>query len=538
MSDQTTPDGTTSEVTATNASTEAPAKKATPRKRAATKRATATASVTKDGTAKKTTAKKTAAKKSTAKSTTAKKSAAKSTTAAKTTSTRTTAKVAAETATAKQTGTAARSSSPTTTAKKAARKASAAKTTARATATPTRPTARTAPVVPAPTEDSFATQDAGTPSAAPVSGGAPATPVRKRPARSAIKKSTSPAVTPAVDAAKAKAAAPAKAQKPKKLSRARSVEKAVARRARALEQNTAEQFKDFERMASSSASTAEEAAANLVKEVRQIFPQMPDEPMSGPLAVATAAIKAYSTEWLKYWHRQQIVVDTPIPDGPCLIVGNRGFGGFQDVNIWALYRALNEVGNTRPITSVVQPGHRTTDILGKMLENGGSRPATQEEARSAFTQGHHVLIFPGGDLDAAKPFRKRNKISFHGRKDFAKLATEAVDGGVPVVPVITAGAGEGQFVLTDGRKLAQLLKFDNRFRSEAAPISLSFPFGLGMGFIGLTPSIPLPTKLVTAILPAMYCGTDERPEDFADRIQKAMQKRMNQLVKGRIPVIG
>lgn len=42
-------------------------------------------------------------------------------------------------------------------------------------------------------------------------------------------------------------------------------------------------------------------------------------------------------------------------------------------------------------------------------------------------------------MDAAKSWRDRNGICFAGRTGFARIAIEH---GVPIVPVVTAGAGE------------------------------------------------------------------------------------------------
>ena len=91
--------------------------------------------------------------------------------------------------------------------------------------------------------------------------------------------------------------------------------------------------------------------------------------------------------------------------------------------------------------------------VGRLVEPLGARPASRGSAVEAFEAGHHVLVFPGGDKDAAKTFEDRNRVIFDGRSGFAKLA---IDQDVPIVPVVTAGAGESLWVLSSGERLAQV----------------------------------------------------------------------------------
>ena len=64
------------------------------------------------------------------------------------------------------------------------------------------------------------------------------------------------------------------------------------------------------------------------------------------------------------------------------------------------------------------------------------------------------------------------------------------------------------------------------------------PWGLNFGVVGLLPYLPLPSKLVTAVLPGMLSGDDEAAEDFAERVRGAMQNRLDTLTARRTPLIG
>ena len=157
----------------------------------------------------------------------------------------------------------------------------------------------------------------------------------------------------------------------------------------------------------------------------------------------------------------------------------------------------------------------------------GCRPATAPGATEALGAGHHVLVWPGGDVDAGKSFRRRHEIDFAGRTGFARLA---LDTGVPIVPVVTAGAGETLFVLTSGEPLARWLRLDRRLRYKVLPVTISIPWGLSIGLVGLLPYLPLPARLQTVVMPAMEPGENETPVAFAARIQEAMQTTMDRLV--------
>jgi hypothetical protein len=58
---------------------------------------------------------------------------------------------------------------------------------------------------------------------------------------------------------------------------------------------------------------------------------------------------------------------------------------------------------------------------GRVAEVLGGRPASREAADAAFAAGHNVLVFPGGDVDAGKSWRDRNRVQFDARCGFARV---------------------------------------------------------------------------------------------------------------------
>jgi len=239
-------------------------------------------------------------------------------------------------------------------------------------------------------------------------------------------------------------------------------------------------------------------------------------------------------EAVRRYHRLEVSLpDQPI-DEPVLFVANHGFGGVFDLNVFAAYAAFSDLALDRPVTALTHQIAWTVGA-GPLLESVGSRPASRESAQAAFEAGHHVLVLPGGDVDAAKSFTDRNTIVFSGRRGFASLA---MDAGVPIVPVVTAGAGESLLVLNDGQRLARALRLDSLLRVKALPVSISAPWGLTVGAGAVLPYLGMPTKLRTTVLAPMVPRTDESTREFGDRVEEAMQAAMAAMTAGRRPIIG
>ena len=89
---------------------------------------------------------------------------------------------------------------------------------------------------------------------------------------------------------------------------------------------------------------------------------------------------------------------------------------------------------------------------------------------------------------------------------------------MPIVPIVTAGAGESAYVISDGQRLARALRLDKTLRAKVLPVSVSLPWGLNIGAAGVLPYLPLPTKLLTAVMPPIHALDGEsagRPGDAA-----------------------
>ena len=94
-------------------------------------------------------------------------------------------------------------------------------------------------------------------------------------------------------------------------------------------------------------------------------------------------------------------------------------------------------------------------------------------------------------------------------------------------------------MISDGRRLAQLLDLPRRFRLEVCPITLSVPWGL---VVGITPPyLPLPTRIFLEVLEPIHferTGEDAANDrEYVERCHRAvhgeMEARLARLAKER-----
>lgn len=246
-------------------------------------------------------------------------------------------------------------------------------------------------------------------------------------------------------------------------------------------------------------------------------------------ALAGAALARYTR--LEYEGPQEV------PDPPMLLVVNHGYGGIFDLNGFALAALQQRFGiDERTPATILTHQIAWTIGVGPLLEPAGFRPAGREVALDALARGEWVVVMPGGDFDGAKSWKHRNEVIFGGRTGFASLAMEA---GVPIVPLVIVGAGESLFVLSDGERLAKALHLDSLLRTRTLPVSLSIPWGLNVGSVGvMLPYLPLPTKLKATAGEPMRPEPGESVEQYAARVHDWMADAARRMTEGRVPVLG
>lgn len=260
-------------------------------------------------------------------------------------------------------------------------------------------------------------------------------------------------------------------------------------------------------------------------------------PPHDPRAIARAIA---ILEPLARYHRLEVRGLDRWPSGPALLVGNHNSGaGLTDALF--LIRAYRRFGLEEPIHAL---GHEALfEIPGgrRLLSALGILPASPENARRALDAGRKVLVFPGTDYDSMRPFRDRKKVIFAGHKGFARLA---LDAGVPIVPVVNAGAHETFVVLTQGRRVAKALGVPELIRWHSMPVTLAVPWGIAIGPMSYLPYFPLPTKVTVEILDpidprAVAAQEDDPATAVYDLVLDRMQRTLTRLYgERRFPILG
>lgn len=237
-----------------------------------------------------------------------------------------------------------------------------------------------------------------------------------------------------------------------------------------------------------------------------------------------------------YWFRLRVegVAHVP-PHGPVLLVGNHNGGLVPADGFFAALAIHDHLGPGRALHALVHDFVFEDPVLRRYAGRLGMLRAGHESARHAFAAGAAVIVFPGSDVDSYRPFRDRHRVVLGGRKGFLALAIRE---GVPIVPVVTAGAQEQFVVLIRGDRLARFLHAHAWARADVLPIVLALPWGLTQGFV---PYLPLPTQVSVAFLPPMRWPA-LRPADADDpavlercyrEVEAAMQAELDRLTEGR-----
>ena len=215
--------------------------------------------------------------------------------------------------------------------------------------------------------------------------------------------------------------------------------------------------------------------------------------------------------------------------GPVLVVGNHSCL-FYMPEAWTCGQAvLSRRGVDAPAYALGYDLLFAIPGVGPFLRRLGVIPASNDLASAALARGACVLVYPGGDLEACRPWAQRNKIDFAGRKGFVRLALRC---GVPVVPVVAHGGHHAVVVLARGDRLARAAGLRN-LRINVFPLLAGLPFGVTSV---LAPPLPMPAHLTLEFLPALDwtgygrgAADDERIvsacyQDITGRLQAALDR--------------
>lgn len=244
--------------------------------------------------------------------------------------------------------------------------------------------------------------------------------------------------------------------------------------------------------------------------------------------------------WLaaSLWFRAEVDGFENVPDEPVLFVGNHSGGAaIPDTFVFLLAYNTWMTVEGRPLYALGHEIVTSVPLVGAFARKMGTVTAGPEAASEIFAAGASALVYPGGDVEALRPWRDRHKIVFDGRKGFLRLAHA---NNVKIVPVVATGGHDTFFVLNDGRKWARRLRFDRLLRVKSLPISFSIPWGFLPGDL---PHVPLPAKIRIQVLEPIDLNErygDEPDFDEAyDFVTSRMQAGLSALASKTVfPVLG
>ena len=232
-----------------------------------------------------------------------------------------------------------------------------------------------------------------------------------------------------------------------------------------------------------------------------------------------------------HYFRTETEFVEPFVDGPCLAVANHNaMTGTPDMfchmlAFWRTYSPERESYGLMHDLPFSLPG------AGTVMNAMGAIRAAPANATRTLERGAAVLVFPGGDLDACRPYSRRYEIEFGKRRGFVRIALRH---GVPIVPIVSVGAHHSLYVMTDGRSLAEALHLPDILRWNVAPIGFALPWG-PFAIVPL-PHLPPPVKIHTKILapirpnlPPSAADDPDAVESVFNLVKDTMQSTMDEL---------
>ncbi|MBM4356711.1 MAG: acyltransferase family protein [Deltaproteobacteria bacterium] len=238
--------------------------------------------------------------------------------------------------------------------------------------------------------------------------------------------------------------------------------------------------------------------------------------------------------WLRRYFRAEVRGLERIPEGAGIYVGNHN-GGAVTPDAYLFGSAVYEARGLADLPYALAHDIIVTwPLLRQFFVPFGAVRASHENASRLCRAGKKLLVYPGGDAEAMRPFRDRNRIVFGARRGYVKLALR---NQVPIIPVVSHGAHSTAVILDDGKWLVRRLGLDRRIRLNAWPTTLSFPWGITFG--PPPPYIPFPSRIRIEVLPPIHferSGPEAAKDDAFveachETVTSAMQAALDRLAR-------
>lgn len=223
----------------------------------------------------------------------------------------------------------------------------------------------------------------------------------------------------------------------------------------------------------------------------------------------------------------RLTCEGSLPEGraPTLFVSNHN-GGIMGPDLFCTLALLwRRLTPQRPLYALAHDfAMRHFTPLGRQLQRVGAIAAHRENANRVLATGGDLLVYPGGDLDAYRSFKRRNEIVLFPRTGFVQVAQAH---GAPIVPIVAYGAHRSAYIFSEGEAIAGLLRLQKWARLQRFPLALALPWIFAPG--PWLPYLPLPFQVRLRILPAVRVEKGEDASEVTLRIQSQMQQALHEL---------
>ena len=247
-------------------------------------------------------------------------------------------------------------------------------------------------------------------------------------------------------------------------------------------------------------------------------------------------------ELLSAYFRSEVEGLERVPAGPALMVANHN-AGITSIEPFLLgMRWYQRTGGEDLIRFLGHDMMGRIPLVGNMLIQVGMIRASHAAADKALSAGHKVLVLPGGNYEAFRPYKERHRVDFGGHVGYVRLALR---NNVPIVPVLNLGGHETLYVVWRGETLARVTGVKRLLRSDSFPLFFALPWGVALGPIF---HLPIPAKLEVEVgepidLVAQLNGEDPEDRQTLQRLSGLVQRRLQQMMDRRVarrrwPVIG
>ena len=235
-------------------------------------------------------------------------------------------------------------------------------------------------------------------------------------------------------------------------------------------------------------------------------------------------VRAISARYLKL-REEGVEHAASVSNEPALFVANHN-GGITGPDVLCTLGTLWEtLGPSSPLYALAHDfAMRQLTPFGRVIQRFGAIRAHPENAARALASGAKVLVYPGGDLEAYRHFRRRHEIVLGDRTGFVRVAQRV---GAPIVPIVAHGAHRSAVIVHDGEGIARFFDLHRRARLKRFPIAFALPWGVALG--PWAPYLPLPFPIRLRVLPPMRFTDREDPADARERVRAAMQAAMDDM---------